>query len=220
MLLFAPIRWTLKLVYFAVLAAAVYVVVSGFQVVTASHLPTSSTALEPARAIVVLGAPVERSAPAGPYVPGPDLTGRLEQALALYEAKLAPQILLTGAPAEPVAATTPTVPAVTAVAAGWLEGRGVPASSIEPLTASGAPAGVAAAASALARGTRVIVVTDAIDALWVKGAASRSGLVVQVSPAVGSERSVTSELGPLWRQATAVAVGRLIGYGRTSWVGD
>ncbi|MDA8291794.1 MAG: YdcF family protein [Actinomycetota bacterium] len=214
MLLFAPIRWTLKLVYFAVLAAAVYVVVSGFQVVTASHLPTSTTGLQPARAIVVLGAPVDGSVPAA------DLSARLQQALALYDARLAPQILVTGAPAQPASGTSPAEPPVTAVASTWLREHGVPASSIEPVPAAGAPAGIAAAAAALGSGTHVIVVTDAIAALWVKGAASRSGLVAQVSPAVGSEKAVTSEIGPLWRQATAVAVGRLIGYGRTTWVGD
>ncbi|HUY29974.1 MAG TPA: ElyC/SanA/YdcF family protein [Acidimicrobiales bacterium] len=214
MLLFAPIRWALKLLYFAVLAAVVYVVVTGFQVVTASHLPTTTASLRPARSIVVLGAPLVDGAP------GPVLLARLEQALTLYEAKLAPQVIVTGAPAQPATATTPAVASVTRIATSWLESNGVPTSSILGLPAAGAPAGVAAAAGVAGSGTHVIVVTDAIDALWAKGAASRSGLVAQVSPAVGSERSITSELGPLWRQATAVAVGRLIGYGRTTWVGD
>jgi len=214
MMLFAPIRWAFKLAYFAVLAAVVYVVVTGFQVVTASHLPTSAAAVRPARAIVVLGAPVVGR------VAGPDLVARLEQALALYQAKLAPTVVVTGAPAVAASGATPASAAVTTVSAAWLEARGVPVSSVVAAPASGAPAGISAAAARLAHGAQVIVVTDAIDALWVKGAASRIGLVTQVSPAVGSEKSVVTEVGPLWRQATAVAVGRLIGYGRTTWVGD
>ena len=98
MFLFAPFRWAFKLIYFAVLASAVYVVVSGFQVVLASHLPTQPRAVGPARAIVVLGASTAQTAP------GRDLTARLRQALLLFDAQLAPSIVVVGQTAD---TTTP-----------------------------------------------------------------------------------------------------------------
>lgn len=211
MFLFGPIRWALKLLYFAVLAAVVYVVVSGFQVVSASHLSTEVSAVGPARAVVVLGAPVTGSEP------GPDLTARLQQALLLYQAKRAPTLVIAGAPATAAAASVPASAAVTSVAESWLTANGVPASSIVTVSATDAASGLSQAVSVLGKGAQVIVVTDAIDALWTKGAASHLGLSAQVSPAVGSEKAFYSELGPLWRQATGVAVGRLIGYTRATW---
>lgn len=205
MLLFAPIRWTLKLLYFAVLASAVYVVVSGFQVVFASRLSTEVSAVGPARAVVVLGAPTVGSGP------GPDLTARLQQALLLYEAKRAPTIVVTGPPA--VAGNA----AVTSAASSWLTANGVPAASILTVSATNAASGLSQATSILGKGAQVIVVTDAIDTLWTKGAAANVGLTAQVSPAVGSERPFYDEPGLLWREATGVAVGRLVDYTRATW---
>lgn len=206
MLLFAPIRWALKLIYFAVLAAVVYVVVSAFQVVTASHLPTSAAAMTPADAIVVLGAPVSGNAP------GPDLTNRLQQALLLYEAKRAGTVVVTGVPASPGEAAQATV------ARTWLVANGVPANKVVEVSASDAATSLAQVPSVLGlTGVKAIVVTDAIDALWTKGAGSKAGLTVQISPALGSEKAFYHEFGPLWEQATGVAVGRILGYANATW---
>jgi uncharacterized SAM-binding protein YcdF (DUF218 family) len=208
-LLFAPIRWALKLVYFAVLAAVVYLVVSGFQVVFASHLPTGAASARKARAIVVLGAPVVNGSP------GPDLTARLRQTLRLFDASRGPKVVVVGE------AASPGVGAETTVARDWLVARGVPASSVATVTAPDASTGLTKVKSipgvGVGDGTSVIIVTDAIDALWTNGAASKAGLSAQVSPALGSEKAVYEELGALWRQATGVAVGRLIGYGHATW---
>jgi hypothetical protein len=205
-LLFAPIRWAFKLAYFAVLASVVYVVVSGFQVVSASHLPTSASVVIPgARAVVVLGAPTDGAQP------GADLSARLEQALALYQDRRAPTILVVGAPAQGANAAEPQV------MASWLEQRGVPAAAVVQLSAPDAATGLSQVEAELGRGARVVVVTDAIDALWTKGAASHDGLSAVVSPAIGSEKAFYEELGQLWRQATGVAVGRVIGYANAPW---
>jgi hypothetical protein len=203
--LFAPIRWTFRLISLVVLGAIVYVVVSGVQVVDASHLPTAVTGVGPAQTIVVLGAPVQGSQP------GADLSGRLQQALLLYEAKRAPAIIVTGPP------TTSGTSSVGAVSTAWLTRQGVPKSKVTTVSASNAASGLGAVSEMLGRGAQVIVVTDAIDSLWTRGVASSDGLVADISPAFGSEKTVFTEIGPLWRQATGVAVGRAIGYGRATW---
>ncbi len=209
MFLFAPIRWAFKLVYFAVLAAVVYVLVSAYQVVSASHLPTSPTAVTSAQAIVVLGAPAV-STPLG-VQPGSDYHARLAQALALYRAHEAPEVVVAGTPAAIGS------PAEVPVGTSWLVGSGVARSSITDVVADDAASALSQVASLLPARAKVIVVTDAIDALWTKGAGSKTGLVVQVSPAQGSERAFYQEFDQLWRQATGVAVGRLIGYVNTPW---
>lgn len=205
MFLFAPIRWAFKLLYFAVLAAIVYVVVSGYQVVSASHLPTSAAASPRSQAIVVLGAPVVGTAP------GPDYLARLEQALALYRAHAAPQVVVTGSPA--LAGS----PSEVAVGEDWLAGSGVARSNLSSVVADDAASALVQVSAALPARASVVVVTDAIDALWTTGAGSKAGLVVHVSPAVGSEKAFYQQFDELWRQATGVAVGRLIGYVNTPW---
>jgi hypothetical protein len=206
MLLFAPIRWALKLIYFAVLGSVVYVIVSGVQVVTSSHLPTAASAAGTASDIVVLGAP------AVGVSPGQDFEARLTQAVQLYRAKAAPRIIVVGAPA--LGANE----AQTSVAQRWLVSRGVPAGAISLVSAPSAASGLPLVGAKL-RGsaTDVIVVTDAIDALWTRNAAGKVGLNAKISPAQNTEIPVYNEFGPLWREATGVAVGRIIGYGRTTW---
>jgi uncharacterized SAM-binding protein YcdF (DUF218 family) len=203
--LLAPVKLALRILRLAILAAAVYVVVSGVQVVEASHLPSAADAVDPASAIVVLGAPLVGREP------GPDLTARLGQALALYRAHRAPQILLTDADSPPGA------PSAADAGRAWLLGEGVSPSALRALRTGGAASGLAQAAQLLGAHARVVLVTDAIDALFAKGLAAGAGLDPEVSPATGSERSLLAESGPLWRQATAVAAGRIIGYGRVSW---
>jgi len=205
MFLFAPIRWTLRLASLVVFGAIVYVVVSGVQVVDASHLPTAVASVGPAQTIVVLGAPVAGSAP------GAELSGRLQQALLLYEAKRAPTIIVTGPPAASGGSS------VGSVSTAWLARQGVPRSKVMTVSASNAATGLSAVSEMLGHGAQVIVVTDAIDCLWTKGVASADGLVADISPAFGSEKTVFTEIGPLWRQATGVAAGRVVGYPRTTW---
>ena len=92
MFLFAPIRWALRLPSMLIAGAAVYVVASGVQVVTASRHTVDPSGLQKAAAIVVLPAPLSGAAPSA------DLTGRLEEALSLSRAGVAPKIVVAGAP--------------------------------------------------------------------------------------------------------------------------
>jgi hypothetical protein len=210
---FAPIRWAFKLLYFAVLAAIVYVVVSGYQVVAASHLPTSARSVHTAPDAVVLGAPLVGGAP------GADLTARLQQALLLYQDKVVTHVLVAGSSSAGSTGGTGAASPVSQPEAErtWLVAYGVPTANIREVVAQNASTALFDIAGMLGSGSKVVVVTDAIDALWTKNAASKDGLAPEISPAVGSERVVTSEIGPLWREATGVAVGRLIGYGRATW---
>jgi vancomycin permeability regulator SanA len=201
--LFAPIRWAIKLVSLLITAAVIYVIVSGVQVVGASNAVDTASAVAPAAAIIVIGAPLVDGAP------GPVLLARLEQALALYQATRAPRLVLTGATlaggSEPASEES------------WLTARSVPR---QALTAAGGGSVIddlTAAARVLGSGTSAIVVTDAIDTLWTTKTAAALGLEVSVSPDPASKKFVFDEIGPLWRQATAVAAGRIIGYKHTTW---
>lgn len=207
MFFLAPVRWALRLPSLVVSAAVVYVVVSGVQVVAAS---VESTSAHPgsAAAIVVLPAPL-----ASDGSPSADLTGRLEKALSLYEAHVAPEVVVGGAPVA-AGATSPA-----SVARAFLVARGVPAKAVQPLSAATAGATLSATEALLGSGAKVVVVADAVDALWTRGAASSDGLAAQFVPADGSTKLAMSDLGPLWRQTTGVAVGRVLGFSRATWAG-
>lgn len=197
--LFAPLRWLRRIVSLIVLAGVAYLAVSGYDVVQAArHLPQTAAAVRPVDAIVVLGAPLVGR------VPGPELVARLEEARALYEAGSAPRLIVAG----------------TAAARSWLAAGGVPAAAVSLVVGPGAPSALSQVAALLGPGSRVVVVTDALDALYVERLGSGVGLSTQVAAAVGSARSLPSlvtDVGPLWRETSAVAVGRVIGYGRVSW---
>ncbi len=205
MFLFAPIRWALRLSSLVVLGAIVYVVVSGVQVYQASRTSSAIDAVPAASAIVVIGTPIAGSQPSA------DLAGRLEQALLLYEGHRAPTILVTGMPASASSAPVPEV------ARRWLVAQGVPSAAVIPVSASTPASGLALATSELGTRRDVIVVTDAMDTLWAKDAATQAGLAPELSPVSGSARGLLGEFGPLWREATGVALGRIIGYGRVPW---
>lgn len=207
MLFLAPIRWALRLPKLMVLGAAAYVVASGVQVVTASRQAAAKSAVAKASAIVVLPAPLEDGKPSA------DLVGRLQEALLLAQRGVAPRVLVGGAPAH-AGATSPST-----VARSWLLARGLHGSSVLALSTRTATATLTAAAAIVGPPARVVAVTDAMDALFTRGAASADGLKAQVVPASGSTSIAMSDLGPLWRQATGVAVGRVVGYPRATWAG-
>ncbi|HTW99593.1 MAG TPA: hypothetical protein VMD59_12490, partial [Acidimicrobiales bacterium] len=99
----------------------------------------------------------------------------------------------------------------------WLVAHGVLAGAQLAVTGSNASSQLRAAGAALGSGTSVLVVTDAIDAMWIERAAPEDGLAATVVPATGSEPLFFKELGAVWRETSAVAAGRIIGFGRASW---
>jgi len=203
-MLFGPVRLLTRLLPLVVVAAIVYVIVCGVQVVNASSLSAAPGAVRRASAIIVIGQPVasaDRS----------DLVARLRQAALLYRHGRAPQVVLTWSP--------PPKGSVGSVSfeSSWLGAHGVPPSALAELRASNSAVALSRAAKFLGKGRGVIVVTDAIDALWTEGAGAGDGLSVQVSPPPSSKKFVFAEFGPLVREATGVAVGRVFGFGRISW---
>jgi hypothetical protein len=204
-MLFGPVRLISKLISLVVFAAVVYVVVCGVQVVNASRLSTAPDSVRPASAIVVLGEPVAKADRA-------DLTSRLRQAALLCRSSRAPKVLLTWYP--PSAGEVGSRSYDTS----WLEAHGVVSSELVAREAPNAVVALSKAAKLFdGRGSSVIVVTDAIDALWTQGAGSADGLMLQVSPPPSSKKFVFDELGPLLRESTGVAVGRVLGFGRAAW---
>jgi uncharacterized SAM-binding protein YcdF (DUF218 family) len=187
---FWPIRLAFKLISLLVLLAIAYLIYSGVEVVRSSSATSNASALASASAIVVLPAPLAGT------TPGPDLVARLTEAAALYRAGRAPTIVVSGPP------KTATSPAGSAVARQWLIADGLPASAIVTVRATDAANGLSRAAAVLADRKKVIVVTDAIDALWTKDLAAADGLHSVVAPPPSSKKAFFTELGPLWRETS------------------
>jgi uncharacterized SAM-binding protein YcdF (DUF218 family) len=203
--LFFPLKVAMKVISLLITAAIAYLILSAVQVVLASRASTAASDYHRASAIVLLGAP----APGG--TPGTDLTRRLETAASLYQAHLAGRVVVTGSGT--AAASAEGVGAATT----WLTSHGIPGGAIESVSSTDAVGGLKGAAATLGRGTTVLVVTDAIDALWTKGAAASAGLTPQIVPAADSKVTLYTEIGPLLRQTTGVAAGRIIGDLRATW---
>jgi hypothetical protein len=205
MFFLSPIKWAIRLPALIVLGAAGYVVVSGVQVITASRQQVDAATAGRVAAIVVLPAPLNGRALS------PDLIGRLQEALQLSRAGVARQVIVAGTPAAPGDLS----PAL--VAKRWLVARHV--SPVTTLATDTPTATFSAVAALVGPSAPVVAVTDAMDALFTRGAAAAAGLRAEVAPAVGSTGISVSDLGPLWRQATGVAVGRVVGYQHAGWAG-
>ena len=204
-LLFWPIRLAFRLVSLIVLAAVIYVVYSGVEVVLSSRTTSNARSISSSSAIVVLPTKITGTSP------GPDFLGRLKEAAALYSARRAPTVVV----ASPAA--TRSEPSGASVARHWLVNNGVPSSAILFVRADNSLTALSRSAALLGSRKHVIIVTDAIDAHWTKSAASADGLKATIAPGIGSKKFLFEELGALWRQSTAVAAGRIIGYGHTGW---
>ena len=196
-------RWPDLLVRGAIVflsLVVLYVVATFVQVYRAS---TQDGARE-ADAIIVLGAAQYGGRPS------PVLQERLDHALALYEADLAPLIVLTGGNQEGDEFTEANT------GYRYLLDHGVPADALklEDQGTSTWDSLRAVARFTLTEATnRVVLVTDDYHAYRVEAVAEEIGFDATVSPS-DSLRSGTDQLRQLLRESTAVAVGRIIGYDR------
>jgi maltose-binding protein MalE len=93
----------------------------------------------------------------------------------------------------------------------------VPKSDIQVVNGANTASQLQAAATKIGAGQKVIIVTDAMDAFWVRGTAVHYGLLPQIAPALDSERPFYDQIGTVLSQAGAVAVGRIIGFERATW---
>jgi hypothetical protein len=182
-----------------------YLVLSGIQVVLASRGSTNVVDYKPASAIVLLGAP----SPGG--VAGTHFLGRLQTTAKLFSGRLAPRVVITGSGG--------TAASQEVIKAGreWLIANGVSAGAISSIDSANAIDGLKGATASLGANTRVLVVTDAINLLWTKGAATSAGLIPTVVPAEGSKVPLYSQIVPFAIQTSGVAAGRLVGDLRTTW---
>jgi uncharacterized SAM-binding protein YcdF (DUF218 family) len=198
-----PRRWLDRLVRTAVIVlglAVLYLLVTFVQVYRAS---THDGARE-ADAIIVLGAAQYGGRPS------PVLQARLDQALRLYEAELAPLIVLTGGNQEGDEFTEANT------GYRYLLDKGVP---LDALKLEDQGTSTWDSLRAVARfmlpegGDRVVLVTSDYHAYRVEAIAEDVGFDATVSPS-DSLMSGTHQLGQLLRETGAVAVGRIIGYDR------
>lgn len=193
-------RWRRRIVRgvgLLVLLAVSYLAVTFLQVWRASSRDDMSRS----DAIVVLGAAQYDGRPS------PVLEARLGHALDLYEQGLAPRIVVTGGRQVGDTFTEATS------GYNWLRDKGVPDEAIlKEVDGHSTFESLQATARFLgARGfDEVLLVSDGYHAMRVAGIAREVGLDPHVSTVNQDSSSITT----LGRETVAVAVGRVIGYGR------
>jgi len=189
-----------RLMLYGLLAGILYFGLTFVQV----HRASTHDGARPADAIIVLGAAQYDG------VPSPVLQDRLDHALALYEAGLAPRIVLTGGRQEGDRFTEATT------GYNYLRDNGVPDSDLlKEVDGHSTWESLAASARFLvARDlTRVVLVSDGYHAYRVEAIAEDLGLDASVSPS-DTRLSRSRELRQITREAVAVSIGRIIGYDR------
>jgi uncharacterized SAM-binding protein YcdF (DUF218 family) len=193
------IRRLIKVGVLLALVVVGYFFVTFVQVWAASRRDAS----RPSQAIVVMGAAQYNGRPS------PVLKARLDHAAALYEAKIAPIIVLTGGrrPGDQFTEAS--------ASASYLERAGIPEADLL-LESDGRNSwqSLAAAARFLkARGiTKVVLVSSPYHSLRVEHIAGEVGLEGHASPAADAPDQVT--FGHLLHETLAVGFGRIIGYHR------
>jgi uncharacterized SAM-binding protein YcdF (DUF218 family) len=194
------IRRLLKVGFLVGLLLVGYFAVTFLQVVAASRRDRA----EEAGAVLVLGAAQYNGRPS------PVFQARLDHAAALYDAGVAPVVVVTGGRRPGDTFTEASA------AAGYLQRRGVPPDSLRLETdGTNSWESMAAAARFLRNEgiTEVVLVSSPYHALRIEHIAGEVGLEGRSSPADTPE-SVASTTGHLVRETLAVGVGRIIGYRR------
>jgi uncharacterized SAM-binding protein YcdF (DUF218 family) len=194
-------RWWLgRAVLAALVLLLTYVVITFVQVYRAS----THDGARPADAIIVLGAAQWNGQPS------PVLQERLDHALELYEAGLAPLIVVTGGKQEADTFTEATT------GYNYLRDRGVPDDALlKEVDGTSTWDSLRATRRFLTErdAHEVVLVTDDYHAYRVEAIAEEIGFDATVSP-TDSLLSGTKQLRQLLRETAAVSVGRLIGYDR------
>ena len=199
------VRWPLRVVLAAAGLVVAYLLFNFAQVWWASRLNQA----RPAQAIVVLGAAQYNG------VPSPDLRARLDQALLLWRAGLAPVVVVTGGK-EPGDAYTEATAGAT-----YLEASGVPpADIVAEGTGRNSWQSLVAAASMLGgrHATRVLLVSDPFHDKRIALMAGELGLTPYVSPTRTSPIRGVAVIPYFAKETVEVALGRIIGFRRLTGV--
>jgi uncharacterized SAM-binding protein YcdF (DUF218 family) len=205
--LFWWIKWPLRILGLIVFGLVIYLVVSVVQVLTASRATQVPSAVSPAAAIVVMG-----ESQSGKTLSA-DTTNRLEQALTLYEAKRAPVVIVAAPTSGPLGTNELELEIA------YLEAQGLRGDHIERVIASDDPSALSGVKKLVGHtdGGKVILVSDPLNSMRLRSTASSDGLAPEISPGTPPDYGLWNDVGKVWNQALAVAVGRVIGFGQTGW---
>lgn len=182
-------------------AAIVYLIISGIQVETASRHTRATNSLKRAAAIVVTGSPSSTNLSS-------DYRDKLSLAASLYAKGRAP-LLVVGLPSG--------VSRSGHLSAQWTRELGSAAKEITAVRASNVGTELSKIEKRIGHGRRIIVVTDAINTLYVEGAASNHGFQPEIVAPRASKKNLFAQISPLFREASGVAVARALGYSTASW---
>ena len=150
-------------------------------------------------------------------VPSPVLAARLDHAIALYEKRLAPVIVVTGGSRPGDQFTEATA------SANYLIRRGVPDDDVlREVSGTSSWQSLAAAANFLADRSidNVLLVSDPFHSFRIRAMASELGLEGRSSPTRTSPIRGVTEAGYMARETVAVAVGRVVGFRRQASIED
>jgi len=206
-MLFAPLRWALRIAILVVTVIVLYFAVTFVQV----WLTSRQYDPHPARAIVVMGAAQYDC------VPSPDPRARLNQAALLYHERYAPLIVVTGNKKPGDKCTESQSGAM------YLEEvKGVPSSAILQAGGDDSYENIADAQPALlAHGDRVILVTtDPFHEDRSMAIASDLSLTPSPTPTQTSPITGWSTLPYFVKETVGVGLGRIIGYNHLEWLHD
>ena len=195
------LRILTRVVVVATVLGVLYLAVTFVQVWRASTTDRAAVS----DAIVVLGAAQYDGAPS------PVLRSRLDHAIELREQQVADVIVVTGGN-RPGDRTTEA-----SASASYLLENGVPEASImREVSGTNSWQSLTAAARFLRAEDMldVVLVSSPYHALRTEAIAEEVGLRGRASPAARSSESVASQAGNLGREALAVGIGRIIGFGR------
>jgi hypothetical protein len=213
------LKWSLRVVGLAVVATFIYLVISVIQVLTASQVSQLPASVEGAAAIVVM------SPPGGSGKLSTDLVNRLEQALSLYEAHKAQIVVVTGANGatgltDPVSVQgVPAASTEVGAEIRFLEQQGMLPTHIYQAGGTDDMGGLAGVKTIVGHedGGKVIIVADPLSSLRLRATAAADGLVPEISPGTPPSAGFMNDVGQVWKQASAVALGRVLGFSSTGW---
>ncbi len=201
------LRWPLLVAASVIGVGVVYLIVTFFQVWWASR----ENQARPVQAIIVLGAAQYDG------VPSPDLQARLDHALTLWQAGLAPLIVVTGGKEPGDIYTEATA------GANYLASKGVPQNDIlREVQGRDTWESLSAVANFLKPRhiTRVLLVSDPFHDERISLIAKEVGLTPYVSPTRTSPIRGTAQVPYFAKETIEVAVGRIIGFRRLANVLD
>jgi uncharacterized SAM-binding protein YcdF (DUF218 family) len=203
-MLLAPFRWALKILALLVAAVVLYFAVTLVQVwLTSRHYDP-----HPAGAIVVMGAAQDNG------VPTKDLAARLDEALILYRAGFAKEIMVTGYK------ELGDVHTEAEASATYLEAHGVPRSAILEAGGDNSYENLAdAAPQLLARQDGVVLVTtDPFHEDRSMAIASSLGLTPSPTPTQTSPITGVATIPYFLKETIGVGFGRIIGWDHLEWL--